>query len=160
MYICVNTNIFYCIPLTFPDELDLCMLICSGFIKWYNECFSCCLYSAPLSVYTILHDGKYFITDFCTEWNIIIVTWINRRWSFHFIIYMWYKHFTFKHIQCKEAKCASILIQQKCAYYSSFCFLFLIFHICIYSWKLILCFTVASELSPATGNTSLCLTDI
>lgn len=89
----MNTHIFYCIPLTFPDDIDLCVLICSGFIRWYNGCFPCCLYSAPLSVYTILHDGKYFITDFCTEWNIIIVTWINR--SGLFISSFTYYHFTF-----------------------------------------------------------------
>lgn len=109
----MNTHIFYCIPLTFPDELDLCVQICSEFIKWYNGCFSCCLYSAPLSVYTILHDGKYFITDFCTEWNIIIVTWINRRWFIHFISYMWLKNFTFKYIP----RYARILSLQKYAYY-------------------------------------------
>ena len=61
------------IPVTFPDERDLCVLICSGDIKWYNECVSCYLYLAPLSLYTILHDGKYFITDFCTDRNIITV---------------------------------------------------------------------------------------
>lgn len=65
-YVCART--YYCIPLiTSPDELDMCVLMCSGFIKWYSGCFSCYLYSAPLSLYTIQHDGKYFITDFCTE---------------------------------------------------------------------------------------------
>ena len=73
------------IPVTFPDERDLCVLICSGDIKWYNECVSCYLYLAPVSLYTILHDGKYFITDFCTDWNIITVMWINTMWFIHFI---------------------------------------------------------------------------
>ena len=78
------------IPVTFPDERDLCVLICSGDIKWYNECVSCYLYLAPLSLYTILHDGKYFITDFCTDWNIITVMWINTMWFIHFILHIWF----------------------------------------------------------------------
>ena len=78
------------IPVTFPDERDLCVLICSGDIIWYNECVSCYLYLAPLSLYTILHDGKYFITDFCTDWNIITVMWINTMWFIHFIVRMWF----------------------------------------------------------------------
>ena len=89
-----RTNTHVCIavfiPVTFPDERDLCVLICSGDIKWYNECVSCYLYLAPLSLYTILHDGKYFITDFCTDWNIITVMWINTMWFIHFILCIWF----------------------------------------------------------------------
>jgi len=81
-YVCIAVFI----PVTFPDERDLCVLICSGDIKWYNECVSCYLYLAPVSLYTILHDGKYFITDFCTDWNIITVMWINTMWFIHFIL--------------------------------------------------------------------------